>query len=72
MLKEADLPLEFWDKAVEYDVYMHNRTDTGPVINRNIISPQEVFTGETPPIDHIRVWGSKCYFYINLKTIPAR
>jgi hypothetical protein len=71
MLKEADLLLEFWDKAAEYDAYVRNRTDTGLVVNRNIISPQEAFTSETPPVDYIRVWGSKCYSYANPKTIPA-
>ncbi|KAI0995920.1 hypothetical protein K3495_g12264 [Podosphaera aphanis] len=25
----------------------------------------------TPSIDHIKVWGSKCYTYIDPKTIPA-
>ena len=72
MLKEAHLPMEFWDKAVEADAYMRNRTATGPVIDGMTVSPEEAWTGETPSIDHIRVWGSKCYSYINPKTIPAQ
>ena len=71
MLKEADLPLEFWDEAIQHDAYIRNRTDTGPVIDGSVVSPHEAYTGETPSIDHIRVWGCKAYAYINPKTIPA-
>jgi hypothetical protein len=41
MLKEAHLPMEFWDEAVEADAYMRNRTATGPVINGMTVSPEE-------------------------------
>ena len=71
MLKEASLPLEFWDEAVEHDAYVRNRTDTGPVIQGSVVSPQEAYTGKTPSIDHIRVWGTKAYAYIHPKTVPA-
>jgi hypothetical protein len=47
MLKEADLPLEFWDEAVEHDAYIRNRTDG------SVVSPQEAYTGETPSVDHV-------------------
>lgn len=71
MLKEADLPLEFWDEAVEHDAYIRNRTDTGPVVDGSVVSPQEAYTGQTPSVDHVRVWGYKAYAYIHPKTIPA-
>jgi hypothetical protein len=71
MLNDASLPLEFWDEAVTADAYLRNRTNTGPIIDRKITSPEGAWTGVTPSIDHIRVWGSKCYSYINPKTIPA-
>jgi hypothetical protein len=71
MLKEAGLPIEFWDEAVEYDAYVRNRTDTGPVIDGSVVSPHEAYTGETPSIDHLRVWGYRAFAYINPKTIPA-
>jgi Reverse transcriptase (RNA-dependent DNA polymerase)/gag-polypeptide of LTR copia-type len=70
MLKEAGLPMEFWDEAVEHDAYIRNRTATGPVIDGSVVTPHEAFTGVTPSIDRVRVWGSKCYSYINPKTIP--
>ena len=71
MIKDAGLPIEFWDEAVEADAYMRNRTATGPTIDGKQVSPEEAFTRKKPSIDHIRVWGSKCYSYINPKTIPA-
>jgi hypothetical protein len=59
MLKEADLPLEFWDDAVEHDACIRNRTDTEPVIDGSVVSPQEAYTGETLSVDHVRVWDTK-------------
>ncbi|RAL58199.1 hypothetical protein DID88_002302 [Monilinia fructigena] len=70
MLKEAHLPLEFWDEAVEHDVYIRNRTSIGPDANGIDRSPLEAFTGTLPDIDTCKVWGSRCYAYINPKTIP--
>ena len=71
MLKDAELPIEFWDEAAEADAYIRNRTNTGPLIDGKQTSPEEAFTGVKPSINHIRVWGTKCYSYINPKTIPA-
>ena len=70
MLEDARLPLEFWDEAVEADIYLRNRTDTGPIIDGRTVSPEGAWTGAIPEIDHIRIWGSKCYSYIHPKTIP--
>ena len=69
MLKEAKLPLEFWDEAVEADTYQRNRISKGPKAS---VCPEEAYTGLKPSIDHIQVWGSKCYSYINPKTLPAK
>ncbi|KAI0991081.1 hypothetical protein K3495_g17106, partial [Podosphaera aphanis] len=71
MIKDAELPLEFWDEAAEADCYMRNRTASGPRINGKRISPLEAFTGKIPEIDHIRRWGSKCYYFVDRKSIPA-
>jgi Reverse transcriptase (RNA-dependent DNA polymerase) len=71
MLKDADLPLEFWDWAVETDTYIRNRTSGGPLIDGVHISPEEAYVGERPSIDHIRVFGSVCYSYVSPKSMPA-
>ncbi|KAI0997159.1 hypothetical protein K3495_g11022 [Podosphaera aphanis] len=70
MLKESNLPIEFWDEAVEADAYMRNRTATGPIISNCVTCPQEAWTNKRPTIDHIKIWGSKCYSYVNPLTIP--
>ncbi|KAI1005131.1 hypothetical protein K3495_g3095 [Podosphaera aphanis] len=69
LLKHSDLPLEFWSYAVEVDVYIRNRTQTGLLVDGVQISPEEAFTGIRPDNKHIAVWGSKCVSYINPDTI---
>ena len=71
MLKEADLLLEFQDKAAEHDAYIQNLIDTRPIINSSVISPYKAYTRITPSINYIKVQGYKAYAYINPKTIPA-
>lgn len=71
MLKDAKMPIEFWDEAVKADTYLRNRTATGPIINEKQTCPEEAYSGEKPSIDHIRVWGSKCYSYVNPTSLPA-
>jgi len=57
MLLDADLDNRFWGEAVLTAVYLQNRT-----ISRSINkTPIELFTGEKPDINHIRVFGSKVY-----------
>lgn len=72
MLKEAGLPVELWDEAAMTDAYLRNRTDIGPEIDDQRITPEEAWTGEKPSIDHIRVWGCKCYSYVNPKSLPPK
>jgi hypothetical protein len=71
MLKDADLPLEFWDWAVEADSYVRNRTPGGPLVDGIRLSPEEAYTGDKPSIDYIRVFGSICYSYISPKSLPS-
>ena len=72
MLDDAQLPIEFWDEAVEADAYIRNRLPTGPLVEKQPTSPEQVFLGKRPYVDHVRVWGSKCYTYLNPKTLPAK
>lgn len=71
LLEEAKPPLEFWDEAAEAEAYVRNRTDVEITVNGKKTSPIEAFNKEIPNIDHIRRWGSKCYYYVDRKTIPA-
>jgi hypothetical protein len=71
LLQEALLPAEFWDEAIEYDAYLRNCTATGPTLDENPTSPFQAYTGEKPSLENVKVFGSKCYMYIEKKTIPA-
>jgi hypothetical protein len=57
MLKEAKLPLEFWDEAAEADAYQRNRIMKGPkaIGTDRDMSPEEAYTGEILSIDHMKV-----------------
>ncbi|KAI0996956.1 hypothetical protein K3495_g11228 [Podosphaera aphanis] len=70
MLEDSKLPVEFWDEAVEADAYLRNRTPTGPIVNGDCTCPEWAFTGVKPSVNHIRVWGSKAYAYVDPKTLP--
>ena len=71
VLKDAIMFLEFWPEAAAADFYLRNRVSTGPIIDGNPTSPMQVLTGEKPSIDHIRVWGCKCYTYQDLRCVPS-
>jgi hypothetical protein len=57
MLKEAGLPVEFWDEAVGHDAYIRNCTNIGPDSNSIDRSPIEAFTGTLPEIELCKTWG---------------
>ena len=75
MLIEAKLPIEFWDEAVEADAYLRNRLPRGEGLRSEtyIFSLEEAFIGQKGQIGikHIKVFGCKCYSYVNPKSLPA-
>jgi hypothetical protein len=71
MLKEALLLIEFWDEAVEAHAYLLNRVKLSSKVIGEDRCPEEIFEGVKPSIDHIRTWGSKCYSYVNPKSLPT-
>ena len=71
MIKDAGLPIEFWAEAAKTDAYLRNRTATGPLVDGAPTTPEEAFTGIKPSIDHVRVWGCKCYSYVDPKSLPT-
>lgn len=70
MLHDSQLPIEFWDEAAMTDAYLRNLTPVGPIIDGKPTSPEQVYTGKLPSIDHIRVWGCKCVAYVNPDSHP--
>ena len=71
LLKDSGMPNEFWPEALQAAIYVLDRTATGPEIDGQVITPEEAWTGMKPSIDHIRVWGCKCYGYMNPKSLPT-
>ena len=75
MLAEAKLPIEFWDEAVEADTYLQNRLPGGEGLRSKtyIFSLEEAFTGRKGQIsiEHIKVFGCKCYSYVDPKSLLA-
>ncbi len=76
MLAEAKLPIEFWDEAIEADTYLRNRLPRGEGLRSEtyIFSPEEAFTGQKRQIsiEHLKVFGCKCYSYVDPKSLPAQ
>ena len=55
MIKETELPIEFWVQAAETDAYLHNHTAIEPIIDGQATTSEEAFTEAKPFIDHIHV-----------------
>jgi hypothetical protein len=69
------LPIEFWDKATEANIYLQNRLPKGEGLQFEtyIFFLEEVFTSRKRQITtrHIRVFSCKYYSYIDPKLLPA-
>ena len=71
MTKETELPIEFWVQAAETDAYLRNHTAIRPIIDGQSTTSEKAFTELKPFIDHIHVWGCKCYFFVDPKSLPV-
>ena len=72
-LIDAKLPIEFWDEAVEARTYIRNRLPGGVGLSTPdyTFSPEEAYTGvKNQQADHIRAFGTKCYAYVDPKSLP--
>ena len=72
MTKDAGCGYAFWDEAVKAQAYVRNMMATGPPIDGKDASPIQHWTKKRPSIDHLRVWGSRCYGYVDPKSLPGR
>lgn len=68
MLKDSEMPIEFWDEAAEAGAYLRNRLPVG--LQNEKPSPEEAWSGEKPSVDHIKVWGCVCYGFVDRKSHP--
>jgi hypothetical protein len=61
MMHDKKLPLSLWAEAASTAVYIQNRCPHKALEEK---TPEEVFTGCKPSIDHLRIFGSPVYIHI--------
>ena len=65
MLKEKDLPNNFWAEAVATAVYLLNLSPTKAVQN---FTPLEAWSGTKPTVSHLRLFGRVAYSLIHAQS----
>lgn len=61
MLHARQLPLYLWGEATAAAVHVRNRTGTDTLNGK---TPFEMWHGEKPSVNHLRIFGSTCYVHI--------
>ncbi|CAK1594594.1 unnamed protein product [Parnassius mnemosyne] len=61
MLYSRDISLDLWAEAVNCAVYLLNRSSSTQTKD---VSPYELWNGQKPALQHIRVFGSEGYVHI--------
>jgi hypothetical protein len=71
MLKDSSLLIKFWDEVIKADVYTRNYIFNSPKINgiRQILI--SAYIGKMSNINHLKLFGYKCYKYIDSKSLSA-
>lgn len=59
MLWTSQVPLGFWPEAVRCATYLKNRTSA-----LHGKTPFEAFHGVPPNLSHLRIFGCRCYAYV--------
>ncbi|KAI0992407.1 hypothetical protein K3495_g15778, partial [Podosphaera aphanis] len=80
LLQDSEMPVEFWDYAVESGAYIRNRLQRGPWIKREHegkvvhqqLSPEGAWTGvHELDIENLRVWGCQAISYADIRSMPS-
>ena len=61
MLADVKLPHKFWAEALTTAVYLRNRSPTKAVER---MTPFELWKGERPKVDHLRIFGCTSYAHV--------
>ncbi|KAH9648136.1 hypothetical protein KPL70_025471 [Citrus sinensis] len=69
MLFSANLSKHFWADAVTTAAYLMNRS---PSTALNFKTPQEAWSGKTPDLSNLRIFGSPAYAHINQGKLEPR
>src|SRR3954462_3463128 len=63
MLHGANLPYTFWAESINTATYIRNRC-ISKALDTHKTTPEEVWTGKKPHIEHLRVFGCDAYALI--------
>jgi len=61
MLSEKKIPKTFWPETVNWTIYVLNRCPTNVVKD---MTPEEVWTGVKPSVEHFRMFGCVAHVHI--------
>lgn len=61
MLTENDIPREFWPEAVNWSVYVQNRS---PTIAVRDVTPEEAWSGKKPSVHFFRIFGCIAHVHV--------
>lgn len=61
MLSEKEVPKEFWPEAVNWSIYVLNRSPTLAVKD---VTPEEAWSGIKPSVNHFRVFGCVAHVHV--------
>ncbi|CAJ2647424.1 unnamed protein product [Trifolium pratense] len=61
MLSERSVPKTFWPEAVNWSVYLLNRSPTFAVKD---VTPEEAWSGIKPSVSHFKIFGCIAYVHI--------
>ena len=65
MLKGKNLPNVYWAEVVSFAVYILNRSPTKIVRD---MTPQQAWSGKTPSVSHLKVFGCISYAHVPRET----
>ena len=61
MIHDQDLPMHLWEEAARKIVYVQNKSPHRVLGNK---TPEEMFSGEKPEVNHLRIFGCPVYVHV--------
>ena len=62
MLHHKNVAKHFWAEAINVAMYIRNRVTSRGIPSN--VTPYQLWTGKKPNLEHLRVFGSKCWYTI--------
>jgi hypothetical protein len=68
MIHDQDLPVHLWAEAAKTTVYVQNISPHKVLKNK---TPEEMFSGEKPEVNHIRIFGCPVFVHPKVRICTA-